>query len=400
MCYSVTDRFFNLHLTSGFEEYSIVWLRACYSAAPLGSTGSMPPLVDVLLNKQAGAVFGWTGSVNTGASGQAAGYFFSRILGHNEGFDPQSPPIRPYDLSRSYQELQNRGYDQDPASGSELVWVPQNYGSLDQTNLLLVPPIFSLSVDLAENELTVQGDFGQNGSPKVTVGGQEVSIKDNDEGKIVADLPEDAQGEANVEVLNHKSNTVPLTQWNGSLDIEGDLDSAKGPHVKATVQFRFRADIHPFREGHPEDPPNQVMKRMAAALFERDGQLQYEFSKTFVDGDYEYKYSDSGNIGPTVGTSGPQAPPMYTGAVTLKPDDGKIEFQGAAVLQAHVTRTNLKTHEVKDYDQYESIPLIFEAPIEKYGEMKGGEATLTGTSLKVTWEDVTAASPSDENTPA
>jgi hypothetical protein len=77
-----------------------------------------------------------------------------------------------------------------------------------------------------------------------------------------------------------------------------------------------------------------------------------------------------------------------------------IEFQPVAVLQAHVTRTNLKTQEVTEYDDYESIPLIFEAPLEKYGAMKGGEATLTGTSLNVKWNDVTVDSPPDENTPA
>jgi hypothetical protein len=397
LCYGVTDQFFNFYLAD-FEDHSFVWLNACHGMEVLPGVGLMPPLVQVLLNKHAGAVFGWTGKVRCAVAMQASGYFFTRMLGHNEAYDPQTPPIRPYDITDAFDATENRGYNKDPDNGTELVWVPRDYGTLDQENVLLVPPLFGLSLDLPDNELTLSGEFGQNGDPRITVGGQELSIKEQDENDIIADIPEDATGETKVEILDHESNPVPLTQWQGQFDIKGDLDGSKGPHFEGTLKFRFRSDIHSFRHLYPEDPPDQPISRMAVGTFERDSELQYEFSGTFVSGDYEYKYTGSGSVKPAVDPGEASEPPMLFGTCTLMPDDGKASFLGVAVLKANVTRRDLKTQEVNQYEENESISVILDASLEKYGAIKGGSAN--SGPLEVKWEDVTVDSPPDEKTPA
>jgi hypothetical protein len=137
---------------------------------------------------------------------------------------------------------------------------------------------------------------------------------------------------------------------------------------------------------------------MAVGTFERDSELQYEFSGTFVSGDYEYKYTGSGSVKPAVDPGEASEPPMLFGTCQLMPDDGKASFLGVAVLKANVTRRDLKTQEVNQYEENESISVILDASLEKYGAIKGGSAN--SGPLEVKWEDVTVDSPPDEKTPA
>jgi hypothetical protein len=262
-------------------------------------------------------------------------------------------------------------------------------------DVLLTPYVKFLTPDLENKELTLHGTFGENGTPVVKAGDQQLTVKTRDTDSIVVQLDEQAKGPVTVELLDHASNPVPFTQWTNTFNVTGNIDNMIGPRVTASIKCRFRQDIHMLRDQFPEDPakpPNYV-----AAALDADSEFKYDFTSTFETDTTKYEYLGQGTVKATLS---PEGNTWLGGSVIFHLADGKVEFRITGMAEVHVTVTDKTYGSVQTYDLPYALALMFEWPVDKYGAIAAGEKPLAGTGAKATWVDFTLTGAPDDKTPA
>jgi len=386
--YCVSNEFIKRYVGQ-FEEHSLVFMNCCQTAqTAAGAPYTQAPLFAAFMSKKAGTIFGWTESVSDTMAMKAGTYYFSRTLGDNDAIDTQNPPIAPYDGADAYGALVNKHYDMDYNPTAQLAGYIRNYSE----DLLLTPRIKFIVSDLENKTLDLHGEFGDNGTPTVKAGAQELTVKTRDTDTITVDLPDQANGPVTVEILDHKSNPVPLTQWSGTFNLQGDA-GAFVPGVQGSIQCRWRGDIHSERLQFPEDEAK--LPQMEMASLELDSVYTWDFNSSYQDGTARYDYTGSGTVNQTLS---PEGNTWLGGNVMMYMADGSIQFMISAVAEMQVTVTDLQTGSVQNYTLPYPISLAFPWPIEKFGAIAAGQTTAG--AVQVTWSNFEIAGAPDEQTPA
>jgi hypothetical protein len=206
------------------------------------------------------------------------------------------------------------------------------------------------------------GSFGSK-SGNVTVGGQQVNVKQWGPSEIICDLPTNLAGDVYVEIQGRKSNVVPLTEWRGQLRYTSNSNIASNYTI--TCDFHFRADIHGFREVPHEKPSVGVIRTHAA----RDSKCRWEVSGTPYSPTCTFEYSGSGEW-IYEGTYSSNYS-NYTGSFLLywaiHPTEKTIDFTWRIYVDDAITRTTTcsgktTTSQFPLYNgdsYYNDVPYIF-----------------------------------------
>lgn len=389
--YCISNKFIEQYVGE-FENHSLVFLNCCQTAKlPSGAIPdySDAPLFSAFLGKNAGDILGWTESVTDQKAMNAGSYFFSRMLGDNDAFAAQTPPIAPYDFGDTYAALLNKGYGHDATYNADFVGYIRGYSE----DVILAPRINFLVTDLEDEQMEIHGTFGSNGTPTVKAGDQQLTVVERDTDTILVDLPDDAKGPVTVEILNHKSNAVPLTEWNGTFNLQSDA-GVMVPGVNATIQCRWRGDIHSQRSQYPEDEAELPQLEMSTC--ELDSVYTYDFTSSYSNESTRYDYSGSGSVNQTLDGEGDT---WLGGNVMMYMSAGSIQFIVYAVASLTMNVTDLKTGSTQSYTLPYSVGLVFTWPIGEYGDIAAGSTTANGT-IQVTWDAFEVNGAPDASTPA
>ncbi len=386
--YCISNKFIETYVGQ-MEKHSLVFLNCCQTAkTSAGTPYTEAPLFIAFKAKNAGTILGWTESVSDTAAMKAGSYLFSRALGDNDAIDPQQPPIAPYSTPDAFGALVNRNYDFDPSENAQLVGYIRN----NRESLLLTPRIKFLVPDLETKEMTLHGDFGDNGTPVVKAGDQVLTVKANDPDEILVDLPDQASGPVTVEMLNHKSNAVPLTQWKGTFELSAEA-GVMTPGVSGTVSTRWRCDIHAMRDQFPEDEAK--LPEIGIVAMEPDSTFTWNFNSSHVADKTLYEYSGEGSVQYTLD---PEGNTWYGGSHVLYLADNRIQFALYAVAELTTKITDLESGAVQEYTLPFTIPISADVPISQYGTISGGETSVG--AVRVSWTGFEVTGAPDEQTPA
>jgi hypothetical protein len=247
--YAITAEFIRKNGIS-FKANSLVYMDCCYlDAAPFRSA---------CLGGGASLYVGWTGPVGGSSSARAARFVFDRMTGANSSATTkEDPPQRPFDYLAVWNDLKSRGWN---SSGSALI----NFTPGKGDGGMLAPSIHhiemheatELNVGIAVME--IKGLFGKDPGAtkrKVTVGGTMVPAYQWEGDSISCTIPrfgEGSVGDVIVEVGDHKSNAVPLTEW----QVPFTYTHTSFGNLKDVIHMNihFRADVHSYRNKPGKKP--------------------------------------------------------------------------------------------------------------------------------------------------
>ena len=133
---------------------------------------------------------------------------------------------------------------------------------------IFAPSIQYVTVDEAEGLLTLTGEFGSNPSPKVTVGGTELGIKQSSKSKIVARTCH-SPGRDPMATSSWRSmacGATPASSPTGrSCSPTGGTRATTGCDLEGHGQVRFRADVGGYRL-KPAETPREPIRGGAVAI--------------------------------------------------------------------------------------------------------------------------------------
>jgi len=255
--YGVTDKFIARNGIT-FATNSLVYMDCCFLNAGLFNQAS----------RTAGASLyvGWTDKVAGDAAVRAAQFCFDRMLGANSGKPDREDPIqRPFDYQAVWNDLASRGWN---TSGAATI----NFTPGGGDDGMLAPSIQFLTLHEApffqtdKTRMDIAGLFGNDPGEsrrKVTIAETPVEVSSWAPDKVTCDIPnfgEGSVGDVVVAVNDHKSNKVPLTEWNIKFTYTrhywGSLTDTF--HINAHI----RVDVHKWR-----DQPHQTPNTPSAVLF-------------------------------------------------------------------------------------------------------------------------------------
>lgn len=261
--YGVNSDFVTAHWT--LAPGAVVYAGACESADSV--------MANAVIGLGARAYFGWTDDLTPSVNADSARFVFDQLLGANI-FEAESPKQRAFPAAPVFQNMQSNHASLAHATLASTV---SSTHQVLNSNLALTPPgatgilapgIANMDVDETAHTLTLHGDFGDDpgADRSATIGGTTVDVKSWAADLVVLSLPAQSGlgGAVQVKAHGHKSNSVPLTAWQGAFhyktaltaqDASGELDS--------TVDFavEFHADIHSYR-----DTPGQTPHAPAAPV--------------------------------------------------------------------------------------------------------------------------------------
>jgi hypothetical protein len=243
---AVTDeKYFQYAITAGFvQKYWKInangWvnLAACHSGQDCAA-GMRSALASV----GASCISGWTEEVDGDFARKSTCFLFDRLLGANSYSDYKiTPKQRPFPKADVLTALGKNGLLSDPYKGATFTYFS---GTGDPFGLL-TPTIQRLNVDDVKAELKITGSFGsEQANAKVKIAGSERTIKSFSEHEIIADLKPADYGDVEVDVSDHPSNMVQLTQW--PLTIKWTLIVSVSLVQEIKVTSYLRADVHEAR---------------------------------------------------------------------------------------------------------------------------------------------------------
>lgn len=251
-------------------------------------------------------VAGWDSTVYNIFAAKTIKQFFDLVLGANS-IDATVPPQRPYTFREVYDWMVRTGKDVDnttPNSDAKFRLESSVTGGK------LVPIINSAIVgNPAPNAqyggmwiLELVGSFGPEvkgvGAGTVTVGTTQLPVLSWSEGAITAKLPAPmgspgTYGDIMVEVRGHRSNTVPLTQWTGTVTQIQTGKIAGGGKVELSCPVRATSDVHFFRIA-----PHEIPQIAGGMKIEVPSACSYTLSGSWTVGSYGYVLSGSGTYSP------------------------------------------------------------------------------------------------------
>jgi len=280
--YGITANFINKYWDN-FGDNALVFIDICDSNV---NDPSVTDFKDAIFAKLASVYVGWSGTVDSAFSANAARLVFDRLLGANQ-FCPEDgqpchpgaaqPPVfaqRPFDYTEVQQDLHEHHLDKDGFTEISFIsnpYVGTNFG-------LLAPTISYLFMDEITNDnvpqLTIYGDFGSDPRPDgwVTVGGTtndgfdiqggaQVPIASWDKDRIVVNLPlsgEGSAGNVQVTVRRHRSNVAQLTEWRSDSFMFTEKEG--GSLQQQTIyNLHLRTDIRKYRDSIHFPPSKQYI---------------------------------------------------------------------------------------------------------------------------------------------
>jgi len=307
--YGITSKFVAKYWTGKFNSNSLVFISACHSADPLSLEFEL-----AALNAGASLYLGWSDTMVIPQAVVSGAYLFDRLLGTNAVDPMETPPQRAFswapvlaDMATHKRSNMDQTLDTtfSARKGVTAKLMPLTLGGQFAQ---LAPSIESLTVDEQNDELIVNGYFGDP-QGDVWMNGSPMTIKTWTSTQIHCALMRsgsDASGDVQVIAANPRqsSNVVQLTEWSGSLTA---TYKGKGSlQMLWTFNVHFRADVHDRRLA-PHQAPVMPLADWIDAL---DTNGSFSFSGSYVDpaGAYREEWSGSGSlpsyVTPPPGTSG------------------------------------------------------------------------------------------------
>ncbi|MBT8404776.1 MAG: fibronectin type III domain-containing protein [Gemmatimonadetes bacterium] len=267
-------------------------------------------------------------------------HFLDRMLGA-DSYDRQDPPLRPFDLDEVATDMTDRGLMR--FTRPSMTFLGLGLGGNDVRVVFsrrggrttLAPSLRTMDVvddvEQGSGQLTLQGLFGVNAGT-VEVGGAAVPVESWSERTIVARPPFQGGGSVGPVVVRKptgvESNATPLTEWRGTVTLE---TTVQGLVATATMDVRFRADVHRFRPRLQDEPEH----REVSTYFSPASTGSIQGSGTRTDGQVttEWYGQNSMAILPTRFVDQgafPLTGNVMGGDVRLDPDGGEAEICIAA----------------------------------------------------------------------
>ena len=281
--YAITERFVNAYMS--FQPDGVVWINSSFSNYSANAS-----FVKAFHDKKAAVYLGWDFTVLTPGqltdSYKSVTYFVDRMVGANLHPVKESPPQRPFPYDLVLSDMRDRFLDH-----ADVARVAASTKASLANRPIFAPSIQYVTVDEAEGLLTLTGEFGSNPSPKVTVGGTELGIKQSSKSKIVANLPfsgKGSNGDVLVEVNGVRSNARQLSDWTILLNYLW-YSGNDVLHLEGHGQVRFRADVGGYRL-KPAETPREPIRGGAV---HRDTTLEVKASGSFTEQGCTYTASGS-----------------------------------------------------------------------------------------------------------
>ncbi len=268
--YGITELFVSEYMS--FHPDSVVWINASRS-----NSSESASFVKAFHAKNAAVYLGWDSHIGGAerVTYNAATYFVDRMVGANLHPVKENPPQRPFAYDLVLTDMRNKGIDR-----AGLTQLAASVKDGLAIRPIFAPSIRYVTVDEAEGLLTLTGEFGSNPTPKVTVGGTEVGVKQSSKSEIVANLFFDGPGSSGdvvVEVAGVKSNARQLSDWTIPITYQTlDHGNLKGIVVSGSGKARFRADVGGYRMKPAEKP----QYKLRGGVSHRDSRLDVSASGT------------------------------------------------------------------------------------------------------------------------
>jgi len=263
--YGITDKFIAANGVR-FRSNSLVYMDCCFL--------DLGPFKPACTAAGASLYVGWTDEVAGPSAARAARFVFDRLSGANSGKpDKESPIQRPFDYQAVWGDLVARGWN---TSGAATISFTPGAGDSG----MLAPSIQFVTLYEApfyqtdKTKMEIAGLFGNDpgaSKRKVTIADTPVEVKNWAPDKVTCDIPnfgEGSVGDVVVAVNDHKSNKVPLTEWNIKFTYTrhswGSLTDTF--HINAHI----RADVHKWRD-RPHQAPNTPSAVLFKGMADMDG---------------------------------------------------------------------------------------------------------------------------------
>lgn len=283
--YGITGDFVTKYMS--FGSNSLVIVDACSS--------DDSSLRQAFLDKGASVYAGWTTTVRGGYADKAIRFLFDRLLGTNKEGDEPFPKQRPFDYVSILENMGEEGLlPACTATGCPAGTTTLNFTPGRGDFALLMPSIAYMEVEEASDELFIHGMFGSE-EGIVTIDDNKVDVKNWTPETVSVKLVDEGSGSAGdvvVEVGDHPSNSVPLTEWRGELHYRFQAD-ALSPNlaIESTMEIHLRADVHAYRDKPGHDPVERQVEFTLAGdstgNFTASGTADLEGSKLELSGEGE-----------------------------------------------------------------------------------------------------------------
>jgi len=288
--YAITAEFIRKNGIA-FKANSLVYMDCCYlDAAPFRSA---------CLDAGASLYVGWTAPVGGTTSARAARFVFDRLTGANSSATTKEDPLqRPFDYLAVWNDLEGRGWN---TSGTALI----NFTPGKGDGGMLAPSIHHVEIGEATelsvgiSTMEIKGLFGRDPGAtkrKVTVGGTMVPAYRWQGDSISCTIPRfgaGSVGDVVVQVGEHKSNAVPLTEW----QVPFTYTHTSFGNLKDVLHLNihFRADVHSYRN-KPGKPPIEPKAVKFLSMVDSDGNWKSTGSGTdSTDPENPIKHAWSGS---------------------------------------------------------------------------------------------------------
>jgi hypothetical protein len=248
--YGITSQFVEKYWS--FGKNSVLFFNVCFSGFIADPNGALP-FINACHRKGAGVYLGWAKAVSPNAAFKGVRYFVDRMIGANT-YKPEDPKQRPFAVADVLKDMARLKLDTDSSTGAKLLPFVNPAGD---SPVILAPSISFMGVNEFTKVLTINGIFGKD-MGKVTVGGKELGIKSWNTHAIECNIDPGDAGDTIVEVRNHKSNVVQLTEWVGTFTtfFEPGLGTLK---QVGFLEVHFRADVHSHRDVPHETPFDPIV---------------------------------------------------------------------------------------------------------------------------------------------
>jgi hypothetical protein len=348
--WSVTDVFVKNNWS--FTGNSLVVLDTCELFKDNVLTAAADKVVyqnfrAALTGAGAAVLVGWDGQVSPGFASNVMQLFFDRVLGAN-AYQPESPLQRPFSFKDVHDWLVSSGKHHETAGGALML---QGSGQLVPTiqRALVYTPAAGAQ-HAGKWILELSGEFNTEAGI-VTVNNIERPWLSWTDHNIIVELPASmdspgSSGDVVVEVRQHRSNALPLTQWTGTVrQAQLGTDIGSVASVDITCPVRATVDVHFNRE-----TPGVTPKMISSLFFEVVAPCAYtlsgSWSETISGETNNYVLSGSGNVSPLVNEK-IAGNLLYTGGGSALP----LDFSGS-ILPPLLIQGNLQKNHVSPLPTY------------------------------------------------
>jgi len=355
--WAVTDLFVKNNWS--FTGNSLVVLDTCELFKDNVLTTAADKLVyqnfrTALTGAGAAVVVGWDGQVSPGFASNVMQLFFDRVLGAN-AYQAESPPQRPFSFKDVHDWLVRSGKNQEPAGGGLML---QGSGQLVPTiqRALVYTPAAGAQY-AGKWILELSGEFDTEAGT-ITVNNIQRPWLSWTDHNIIVELPATmdspgSSGDVVVDVRQHKSNPLPLTQWTGTVSqSQHGTDIGSGAAVDITCPVRATVDVH-FNRDTPAATPKMISSLFFEVVAPCTYALSGSWSETISGETNNYALTGSGNTSPLANEK-IFGNLLYTGGGSALP----LDFSGG-ILPPLLIPGNLQKNHVSPPPTYTTNSAVY-----------------------------------------